>query len=125
MPAVVVVFDPERTLPPSFAADATFAGAMTRVGRAATARHLARRATVVVIVTGSDVTTTLGFLASVVERRGARLVLFVADAGHRSHLIIRALRRGAIVLMDRPPSVLVECVCDLIAALAPPRRAAR
>ena len=119
MLAAVVVFDPDGTLPPSFAADAAFDRAMVTVDRAEQARRLARRATVVVVVSGRDVATALGFLASVVERRGARLVLFAADADRHRHVILHALRRGAIVLVERPLSVLGESVRDLM-ALSPP-----
>jgi hypothetical protein len=97
--------------------DATLARAIVRVESAAKARRLVRRAAIVVIVTGRDAERALGFLASVVERRGARLVLFTADAGHDRRVILHALRRGAVVLVEQAPPALAECVRDLLAAL--------
>jgi hypothetical protein len=117
MPATVVVFDPEGTLPSSFAADATSTRVVVRVESAAKAHRLARRAAIVVIVTGRDAATALGFLASVMDRRGARLVLFASNASHDRRVILHALRRGAMVLLEQPPSVLAECVRALVTVL--------
>jgi hypothetical protein len=120
----VMVFDPECALPTSFVADASIPCAVMRVDRADKARRLARHATVVVIVATEDSATTLGFLASVLQLRDASLVVFVPDAFRHHRVILHALRRGAIVLLQQPPSVLIECVGDLIASMHPPREPA-
>jgi chemotaxis response regulator CheB len=124
MLATLVVFDPESALSTAFVADTSIPCAVTRVDRADDARRLARHAAVVVIVATEDVATTLGFLASVVQRRDARLVVFAADAVRQHHVILHALRRGAIVLIQQLPSVLVGCVRDLIESMQPPREVA-
>jgi chemotaxis response regulator CheB len=124
MLATLVVFDPECALPTVCFAEASIPYVVIRVERADEARRFARHATVVVVVATENVAAMLGFLASVMQRRDARLVVFAADATRQHQVILPALRRGAIVLIQQPPSLLVECVGDLIASTQPPREVA-
>ena len=113
MPATVVVYDPDGILPSTFAY-ATGLGDAVHVVRAPEAHRLAEHATVVVLVAGRDNAAGLGFLASLGELRDRLLVLAATDARRHRRLVIRAIRRGATVLIDQPPDALVACVRNLL-----------
>ena len=77
------------------------------VAHAADALRLAEHSTVVVLVAGNDNATGLGFLAALGELRGRLLVLVTVDARRHRRLVIRAIRRGATVLIHQSPDTLV------------------
>src|SRR6476661_6557219 len=117
MPSTVVVYDPDGMLPSTFAY-ATGLGDAVHVARAPEAHRLAEHATVVVLVAGRDNAAGLGFLASLGELQSRMLVLVAMDARRHRRLVIRAIRRGATVLIDQPPDALVACVRSLLASRA-------
>jgi len=92
--------------------------AVVQVARAPEAHRLAEHATVVVLVAGRDNAAGLGFLASLGELQSRMLVLVAMDARRHRRLVIRAIRRGATVLIDQPPDALVACVRSLLASRA-------
>jgi hypothetical protein len=114
----VVVYDPDDALPSSFerdaGLDAAFGDTIVQLDRATDAHCIGRDAAVLVLVAGHDRSAVVGCLASAGERRHARLVLVVADARRDRGLVIRAARRGAIVLIGQTPSALAACLRDLL-----------
>ena len=113
MPPFALVFDPDGILTSTFA-HATGLDDATHVSRAPEAHRLSELAAVVVLVAGNDNAPGLGFLASLGELRGRLLVLAAADARRHRRLVIRAIRRGATVLIDQPPDALVACIRNLL-----------
>lgn len=114
MPATVVVYDPDGILPSTFVYATGLGDAAVQVARAPEAHRLAEHATVVVLVAGRDNAAGLGFLASLGELRNRILVLAATDARRHRRLVIRAIRRGATVLIDQPPDALVACLRGLL-----------
>lgn len=113
MQPAVLVYDPDGMLPSTFAYDAGLGDAVL-VARAQDAHRLAEHATVVVLVAGNDNAAGLGLLASLGELRDRLLVLFATGARRHRRLVIRAIRRGATVLIDQTPDALVACVGSLV-----------
>jgi hypothetical protein len=107
-------------LPPSFEHEIGADVSLIRVARISEAQQLGRDAAVLVLVAGHDNAAGLGFLAATCELRDARLVLVASDARHQRRVLLRAVRRGAVLLIEQPPSALVSCLGDL---LSPPQSA--
>ena len=113
MPARVVLFDPDGTLPSSFASDAGLDDEIVQLDRAADVQRIGREASALVLAPGHDGSTAMGFLASSSEL-SAPLVLYAASAPRHRRVVIRAARRGATILIGQTPSVLSACLRDLL-----------
>lgn len=114
MPATVVVYDPDGNLPSTFVYATGLGDAAVQVARAPEVHRLAEHATVVVLVAGHDNAAGLGFLASLGELRHRLLILAATDARRDRRLVIRAIRRGATVLIDQHPDALVAYLRGLL-----------
>jgi len=120
MTATVVVFDPDGLLPSSVEREIGADVSLIRVTRSSEAQRLGPDAAVLVLVAGHDNATGLGFLAATGDLRDAKLVLVASDARGQRRVLIRAVRRGAVLLIEQPPSALMSCLGDL---LSPPESA--
>ena len=118
MRASAVVYDPERMLPPTFVRDEGLGGYVVVLDDLAGAHRLGRRAKALVIVGGRDESGAMGLLTSAPDSRAHTILLFLADARHQRHVMLRGARRGALVLIGQPPVVLGACLRVLV---APPR----
>lgn len=114
MPASVVVYDPDGMLPSTFAYATGLGDATVQVVRGPDAHRLAEHARVIVLVAGRDNAAGLGFLASLGELKERLLVLLATDARRHRRVVIRAIRRGATVLIDQPPDALAAHVRGLV-----------
>jgi hypothetical protein len=112
MAITMVVFDPDGMLPPSVEREIGADVVLIRLTRISEVLQLGHEAAVLVLVAGHDDAAGLGFLAATGELRGTRLVLVASDARRQRRVLIRAVRRSAVLVIEQPPSALVSCLRD-------------